>query len=171
MVKCTGLVQSLAQLHASYRDFQSNCWANLIILCQPCGFQVPAARPSSPERAARWRSKGRPSSPGITTTRRPRPKSSQKTTGSRPVAAVGGRRIQPRTPGRSFPLNAAPLCVLDHTGDVAACDPETGAYRCANTIVLSSTFSVFACDSTAAFSIIVCRKDGRRGQYSRPGLG
>jgi hypothetical protein len=34
----TGLAQGLGQLEGSYRDSQSNCWATLRILDQPCGF-------------------------------------------------------------------------------------------------------------------------------------
>ena len=33
---------NFGQLQASYRDFQSNCWANLQILGQPCAFCVGA---------------------------------------------------------------------------------------------------------------------------------
>jgi hypothetical protein len=38
-LKVTGLSHNPGQLQGSYRDFQSNCWANLRILGQPCDFQ------------------------------------------------------------------------------------------------------------------------------------
>ena len=44
-VKFTGLAQILGQLSASNRDLQSNCWANLIILGQPCDFLLLAELP------------------------------------------------------------------------------------------------------------------------------
>ena len=64
-VNRTGLAQTLGQICDSNRDFQSNCWANLRILGQPCAFQVPVAPaaaeqpsceedPASCDRSAAW---------------------------------------------------------------------------------------------------------------------
>jgi hypothetical protein len=39
-LRFTGLTQNLGQIEGSYRDFQSNCWVNLRILGQPCGFYL-----------------------------------------------------------------------------------------------------------------------------------
>jgi hypothetical protein len=39
-VEFTGLAQTLDRFCNSDRDFQPNCWANLIILVQPCEYQV-----------------------------------------------------------------------------------------------------------------------------------
>jgi hypothetical protein len=43
-LKSAGLAQNLGQLYGSDRDFQSNCWANLRILGQPCEFYISYGR-------------------------------------------------------------------------------------------------------------------------------
>ncbi len=48
-MKLAGVTQqNLGQLYGPYRNFQSNCWVNLRILGQPCGFYLRA-----PQRGAR----------------------------------------------------------------------------------------------------------------------
>ena len=37
-LKFIGLTQNMDELLGTYRDFQSNCWVNLRIVGQPCGF-------------------------------------------------------------------------------------------------------------------------------------
>jgi hypothetical protein len=41
-----GLSQNIGQLEGSYRDFQSNCWVNLLSLGHPCEFYLQLAASS-----------------------------------------------------------------------------------------------------------------------------
>jgi hypothetical protein len=50
MHRITWLAQNSGQRLGTNRDFQPNCWANVRILGQPCGSQVPRPAPSSSSR-------------------------------------------------------------------------------------------------------------------------
>jgi hypothetical protein len=52
-VKVTGLAQKLGQLEAVNRDLQSESWANLQLLGQPCSFRARARAAQAPQPWAR----------------------------------------------------------------------------------------------------------------------